>query len=74
MRQERNGLVLGAYERVAGRGSRETTPPWDFGAQLLEPDLDGSRPRWRLATRTSRDGPRRHQARDQWSVYVLPRR
>src|SRR5246127_5113963 len=39
MRQERQGMVLGTYERACVPWSPKTTP-WDFGAQLLEPDLD----------------------------------
>jgi len=39
MRQERNGLVLGTYERACVPWSPKTTP-WDFGTELLEPDLD----------------------------------
>src|SRR6202795_3261498 len=39
MRQERNGLVLGTYERgCVPWQPRET--PWDFGTELLPPDLD----------------------------------
>ena len=39
MRQERNGLVLGTYEQDCRPWQPKTTP-WDFGAQLLEPDLE----------------------------------
>jgi dimethylglycine dehydrogenase len=39
MRQERSGIVLGTYERACVPWQPRTTP-WDFGAQLLEPDLD----------------------------------
>ena len=39
MRQERNGLVLGTYERACVPWSPKNTP-WDFGTELLQPDLD----------------------------------
>lgn len=39
MRQERQGIVLGTYERNCVPWQPRTTP-WDFGAQLLEPDLE----------------------------------
>ncbi|MCQ0971268.1 FAD-dependent oxidoreductase [Paracoccus sp. TK19116] len=38
-RQERNGILLGTYEKAAKPWSPITTP-WDFGHELLEPDLD----------------------------------
>ncbi|OED36056.1 glycine cleavage system protein T [Chromatiales bacterium (ex Bugula neritina AB1)] len=38
-RQERNGLLLGTYEKACKPWSpRETS--WDFGHELLQPDLD----------------------------------
>lgn len=39
MRQERNGMVLGTYERACVPWQPRSTP-WDFGAELLPPDLD----------------------------------
>jgi len=39
MRQEHQGIVLGTYERACVPWQPHVTP-WDFGAQLLEPDLD----------------------------------
>ncbi|NND75185.1 MAG: GcvT family protein [Ilumatobacter sp.] len=39
MREEGDGLLLGTYERGGVPWSPQTTP-WDFGAQLLAPDLD----------------------------------
>ena len=39
MRQERQGIVLGTYERACVPWQPRETP-WDFGAQLLEPDLE----------------------------------
>jgi dimethylglycine dehydrogenase len=38
-RQERNGVLLGTYEKAAKPWSPVTTP-WDFGHELLQPDLD----------------------------------
>jgi dimethylglycine dehydrogenase len=39
MRQEHNGLVLGTYEKACVPWQPRTTP-WDFGTELLPPDLD----------------------------------
>jgi dimethylglycine dehydrogenase len=39
MRQERTGMVLGTYERKCVPWSPKNTP-WDFGTELLEPDID----------------------------------
>jgi dimethylglycine dehydrogenase len=38
-RQERQGMLLGTYEQAATPWSPKTTP-WDFGQDLLPPDLD----------------------------------
>lgn len=38
-RQEGNGLLLGTYEKACRPWSPVNTP-WDFGHELLEPDLD----------------------------------
>jgi dimethylglycine dehydrogenase len=38
-RQEQYGLLLGTYEQACKPWSPKETP-WDFGTQLLEPDLD----------------------------------
>ncbi|MEJ1161263.1 GcvT family protein [Prosthecomicrobium sp. N25] len=38
-RQERGGMLLGTYEKACKPWSEKTTP-WDFGQDLLEPDLD----------------------------------
>lgn len=38
-RQERGGMLLGTYEKACKPWS-ETVTPWDFGQNLLEPDLD----------------------------------
>ena len=39
MRQERGGMLMGTYERACKPWS-ETVTPWDFGQDLLPPDLD----------------------------------
>ncbi len=39
MRQERSGMVLGTYEKACVPWQPRQTP-WDFGTELLEPDLD----------------------------------
>jgi dimethylglycine dehydrogenase len=39
MRQERSGMVLGTYEKACVPWQSRTTP-WDFGTELLTPDLD----------------------------------
>jgi dimethylglycine dehydrogenase len=39
LRQERGGMLMGTYER-AGKPWSEVTTPWNFGHELLEPDLD----------------------------------
>ncbi len=39
MRQERGGMLMGTYER-AGKPWQETETPWDFGHELLQPDID----------------------------------
>jgi dimethylglycine dehydrogenase len=38
-RQERGGMLLGTYEKACKPWSEKRTP-WDFGQNLLEPDLD----------------------------------
>ncbi len=38
-RQERNGLLLGTYEKACKPWSPVATP-WDFGHELLQPDLE----------------------------------
>ena len=39
IRQERGGMLLGTYERACKPWSPKDTP-WDFGHELLAPDLD----------------------------------
>ena len=39
IRQERAGMLMGTYEKTCKPWS-ETTTPWEFGHQLLEPDID----------------------------------
>ena len=50
MRQERNGLVLGTYERACVPWQPRQTP-WDFGTELLPPDLDRIMPSLEIAYR-----------------------
>ncbi|MEC5322202.1 GcvT family protein [Aurantimonas sp. A3-2-R12] len=39
LRQERGGMLMGTYEK-AGKPWAEVETPWDFGHELLEPDID----------------------------------
>lgn len=39
LRQERNGMLMGTYEKACRPWSPQHTP-WDFGHELLEPDID----------------------------------
>ncbi|RED50779.1 GcvT family protein [Aestuariispira insulae] len=39
LRQERGGMLMGTYERAGVPWSEKTTP-WDFGHELLQPDID----------------------------------
>ena len=39
LRQERGGMLMGTYEKACVPWSEKTTP-WDFGHELLEPDVD----------------------------------
>jgi dimethylglycine dehydrogenase len=39
LRQERGGMLMGTYEK-SGKPWSEKTTPWDFGHELLEPDID----------------------------------
>jgi dimethylglycine dehydrogenase len=39
LRQERGGMLLGTYEQACRPWSPKVTP-WEFGHELLEPDLD----------------------------------
>ena len=47
-RQERDGLLLGTYEKNCVPWSPQTTP-WDFGHELLQPDLDRIAPSLEIA-------------------------
>jgi dimethylglycine dehydrogenase len=47
-RQERNGLLLGTYEKACKPWSPINTP-WDFGHELLQPDLDRISPSLEVA-------------------------
>jgi dimethylglycine dehydrogenase len=50
IRQEGGGMLLGTYEQAAVPWSPKETP-WDFGAQLLTPDLDRLTPELEVAFR-----------------------
>ena len=39
LRQERGGMLMGTYEKACKPWS-ELSTPWDFGHELLEPDID----------------------------------
>ncbi|EDP62356.1 dimethylglycine dehydrogenase [alpha proteobacterium BAL199] len=39
LRQERGGMLMGTYEK-AGKPWSERNTPWDFGHELLAPDID----------------------------------
>ncbi len=39
LRQERGGMLMGTYEKAA-RPWSEFSTPWNFGHELLEPDID----------------------------------
>ncbi len=47
-RQERSGLLLGTYEKACKPWSPVETP-WDFGHELLQPDLDRIAPSLEVA-------------------------
>ena len=47
-RQEGGAMLLGTYEQACVPWSPRTTP-WDFGAQLLTPDLDRIAPQMEIA-------------------------
>ena len=74
IRQEGGAMLLGTYEQACVPWSPRETP-WDFGSQLLKPDLDRITPE--LSGRVQAlpgDGHDRHQARRQRPVHVLARR
>jgi dimethylglycine dehydrogenase len=48
VRQEAGGMLLGTYEQAAVPWSPRDTP-WDFGSQLLRPDLDRITPELSVA-------------------------
>ena len=50
VRQEGGGMLLGTYEQDARPWSPEETP-WDFGSQLLKPDLDRITPEMSVASK-----------------------
>lgn len=48
LRQEGRGMLMGTYEQAAVPWSPKETP-WDFGSQLLKPDLDRITPELNVA-------------------------
>ncbi len=50
IRQEGGGMLLGTYEQDARPWSPKETP-WDFGSQLLKPDLDRITPEMNVASK-----------------------
>jgi dimethylglycine dehydrogenase len=50
MRQERSGMVLGTYEKACVPWQPQQTP-WDFGTELLSPDLERIAPSLELGYR-----------------------
>ncbi len=50
IRQEGGGMLLGTYEQAAKPWSPKETP-WDFGSQLLKPDLDRITPEMSVASK-----------------------
>ncbi len=50
LRQERSGMVLGTYEQ-AGKPWQPRQTPWDFGSELLIPDLDRIAPNLEIGQR-----------------------
>ena len=50
VRQEGGGMLLGTYEQDARPWSPKVTP-WDFGSQLLKPDLDRITPEMSVASK-----------------------
>jgi dimethylglycine dehydrogenase len=50
LRQERGGMLIGTYEK-AGKPWSEDHTPWDFGHELLAPDLERIMPSLEVAFR-----------------------
>ena len=74
IRQEGGAMLLGTYEQACVPWSPRETP-WDFGSQLLKPDLERITPELDVAFKhypAMRHD--RHQARRQRAVHVLARR
>ena len=71
MRQERSGMVLGTYEQACVPWQPKQTP-WDFGRELLQPDLDRIAPILELGYKHFPAlGQGRHQARHQRALHLL---
>ena len=69
LRQERGGMLLGTYERACQPWSERETP-WDFGQDLLPPDLDRIAPARDRLQAFPGDRPRRHQADHQRPLHL----
>ena len=73
-RQERGGMLLGTYEQAATPWSPKNTP-WDFGQDLLEPNLDRISPFAGNWLQAFSGLPKcRHPQDHQWPVYLCARR
>ena len=74
MRQERSGMLLGTYEKACVPWSPKQTP-WDFGHELLPPDLDRIAPSLEIGFKHfPAHGQGRHQADHQRALHLLARR
>ena len=71
VRQERGGMLMGTYER-AGKPWAEKTTSWEFGHQLLEPDIDRIAPSLEVGFQHFPAFERaRNQADHQWPLHLL---
>ena len=62
LRQERGGMLMGTYER-AGKPWSEHATPWEFGHELLQPDIDRILPSLEVGFRHSWPSPMQASAR-----------
>ena len=69
--RKRNGMLLGTYEKACVPWQPRETP-WDFGTELLQPDLDRIAPSLELGLPAfPGHGQGRHQARHQRALHLL---
>ena len=74
IRQERGGMLLGTYEKACKPWSPVDTP-WDFGHELLAPDIDRIAPSLEVGFKHFPGIPeRRHQADRQRALHLRARR